>query len=148
MKNNEYNFNDLSFDVQDASSFVAIFTGALIPDAILQHYAEETPWFVKKAVEMLFFQGREIDKLERHEAADAFYINALIALQHEMKEVYGKEDFEGMLKAYSMPEPYKQMFLTMAEVGFSGAYNAFKQSTELPEQKPSTPWERRGISLN
>ena len=150
MKNNEYNFSDQTFEVQDASSFVAVMSGALLPDAMIAHYSEETPWFVKRAVEMLFFQGRELSELDPTEAADAFYINALVALQRDMKSIAGEADWDGMLNAYLMPDNYKAMFQNFAAVGFTGAYAAIKNQDNYGEQKQEdiSPWEQRGINLN
>ena len=148
MKNNE-----ITYEVQDASSFVAVMTGALLPDHVIQHYANETPWFVKRAVEMLFLDGRGLDECNDMERADAFFINALIAIQREIKEQTGESDFTGMIAAYIMRNEYEGIFKSMEDAGFAGAYNAIKEDGGWSEedffgdQQPS-PWEQRGINLN
>jgi len=144
MKNNDYNMNQHTFAVMDASSFVSVLSDALIPDIILAHYSQETPWFVKQAVEMLFFDGREMGDLEDAESADAFVINALIAMQRDIKAEYGEADWEGMIQAYIMPDSYTEMFQTFADAGsFSAAYEQHKQ-----QKREVSPWEQRGINLN
>lgn len=150
--------NELTYEVQDASTFVAVHTHALLPDDLLAHYAQETPWFVKQAVELLFFGGRKMCDLDFREAADAFIINALIALQKGMKDAMGEEDFGGMVAAYIMKPSYENIFLQMAESGFIGTYKKGAYPPAQPQgwseegffqaQPAPSPWEQRGINLN
>lgn len=150
MKNNDYNIggsdltNNISFSVIDASSFVSIESGALIPDLIIAHYSRETPWFVKQVVEMLFFDGREMGDLDARESADAFVINALIAIQRDIKNEFGEADWAGVIESYIMPDEYTSVFNKFLESGsLSAAYEQHKQ-----EKREITRWDQRGYSLN
>jgi hypothetical protein len=95
----------------ERSSFHPTHADANLPDFAISHFLEQTPNTVKKTIEECFL-GQSIKELEYDHplVADAFMINALIGIQREIQKEFGEQDWSGMLKAYKMPDEYRESF--------------------------------------
>tara|TARA_Y100000310_G_scaffold262258_1_gene271879 strand:+ start:307 stop:717 length:411 start_codon:yes stop_codon:yes gene_type:complete len=136
----------MNYSVINASSFRVLSPGAMLPDSVIYQLIEETPWFVKHTIELLFFDGVHLENLSYRQAADAFVINAIIGIQRDMKLDIGGNDWEGVYDCYSMPDEYRKVFdRFIEEGGFSQAYSALKNEAEIPPFQ----WDSKNrISMN
>ena len=102
---------EVTYDIMERSSFHPTHADANLPDFAISHFLEQTPNVVKKTIEECFL-GQSIKELEYDHplVADAFMINALIGIQREIQQEFGEQDWSGMLKAYKMPDEYRESF--------------------------------------
>ena len=102
---------EISYEIMERSSFHPTHADANLPDFAISHFLEQTPNTVKKTIEECFL-GQSIKELEYDHplVADAFMINALIGIQREIQKEFGEQDWSGMLKAYKMPDEYRESF--------------------------------------
>lgn len=102
---------EVTYEIMDRSSFHPTHADGRIPDFAISHFLEQTPTVVKKTIEECFL-GQSINELEFDHplVADAFMINAIIGIQRELQKEHGEQDWAGMLKAYQMPDEYRESF--------------------------------------
>tara|TARA_R110002051_G_scaffold159299_1_gene230664 strand:- start:101 stop:508 length:408 start_codon:yes stop_codon:yes gene_type:complete len=113
---------EVTYEWIERSSFSPNHEHANLPDHVITHFFDATPNVVKKAIEQEFI-GAKLEDLESGDGliADALIINALIGLQHDIKQDFGVSDWEGMLNAYTMDDHYYEKFhilLTMDAKGY------------------------------
>jgi hypothetical protein len=136
----------MEYSVLNASSFGILNSAAMLPDIVIYQLIEETPWFVKHTIELLFFDGVHLTDLSHSKAADAFFINAIIGIQRGMAVDVGEYDWEGMYDSYTMPDEYRKVFdKVIEEGGFFNGHSAMKNANEIPPFQWSS---KNRISLN